>query len=620
MRKFPILLILALLLAGYSSPLSAQEQEEEAVATYMEPLFHEEFREYYTYQTMMESIARLEAEHSDIMRVVDISQWSDLGSTYGGRQIPAIKISDDPQISDPTEPKLLLVGAHHAREWMSYEVPMYFLHYLLDNYGKAPFDDDDDGLVNEDPIDSIDNDGDGLIDEDGSEARATYLVDHREIWIVPMLNPDGVEVDMEMFESGSGSWRKNIRDNNGNGQFESELDGVDLNRNYPYMWNSRLDPQTGKTMDSAVPSSDNYRGPPDNFDDDGDGYGICPEPRWIDRPGYIDRDFDKCDEDPVDGIDNDGDGLIDEDKDGGFSEPETQAIRELMKRLDSDGKHYNRDSDLDIAITYHSYSDLVIYPWGYTSTPTSDNGIFEELAAAFVSYNGYEPGQGTSLYPVSGDFDDWMYGSHGVLSFTFELNSAEDGGFHPAPDMIIPTALENLGANLHAAEMAGVAGVAKELSAPSLDIGLPTINHTQPNTICSEVVPYFIEVEVQNAHNLDNNGLQIHYRIGGAGSYKSISMKQMGESRFVATIPPLPGGSEVQYYITGLDVHGLEVSYPLYAEAESLSYFVDVSLAASLLDMGIMLFMVFFMFGFLYSGLVKFLKMAMDAEKVKELA
>ena len=85
-------------------------------------------------------------------------------------------------------------------------------------------------------FDGIDNDGDGLIDEgideDPREDWITDLVNNYEIWIVPLINPDGYVYDRE---DPSRFWRKNLRDNNNDNILDS-CDGVDLNRNYPLGW------------------------------------------------------------------------------------------------------------------------------------------------------------------------------------------------------------------------------------------------------------------------------------------------------------------------------------------------------------------------------------------------
>ncbi|MGA1793378.1 MAG: M14 family zinc carboxypeptidase, partial [Thermoplasmatota archaeon] len=154
----------------------------------------EEFSDYHGYEQLTEELERLTSERPDIIRMVS------LGTTYEEREIWAVKISDNPWERED-EPEILFTGAHHGREWPSVEVPLYLIEYLVANHGKGPIDNDGDGAVNEDPFDAEDNDNDGLIDEDEDEARITWLVNNRQIWVVPMLNPDGVEYAHLQYES-----------------------------------------------------------------------------------------------------------------------------------------------------------------------------------------------------------------------------------------------------------------------------------------------------------------------------------------------------------------------------------------------------------------------------------
>ena len=174
----------------------------------------------------------------------------------------------------------VIVGNHHAREWMSYEVPMMQLEVIAFSYENIGYDNDGDGLVDEDTWgDSngdgqLDDDGDCLalaaeyqdsngdgtncgpgdlgVDEDYSEQFITDLVNSREIYLIPMLNVDGNIYDREVFcpapaweSCPSGGWRKNLRDNTFTGvtplpdlneQVDEDCDGVDLNRNYQFEW------------------------------------------------------------------------------------------------------------------------------------------------------------------------------------------------------------------------------------------------------------------------------------------------------------------------------------------------------------------------------------------------
>ncbi len=181
------------------------EEEDNGSFTHMP--FDGRYQNYYTYDTLSIELQELAAEYSDICVLYDIAKWTERGSTWGGRAVWAMKISDDPGFDDPDEDEVLIIGNHHAREWMSFEVPMYLIHYLLTNYGVEPADNDGDGLLSEDPLNGMDDDGDGLIDEDWNEAQATWLVENREIWVVPMLNPDGTIYDQELSEPGGAGGR-----------------------------------------------------------------------------------------------------------------------------------------------------------------------------------------------------------------------------------------------------------------------------------------------------------------------------------------------------------------------------------------------------------------------------
>jgi hypothetical protein len=126
-----------------------------------------------------------------------ISQIESIGQTIEGRDIWAFKISDNPDL-DEDEPEILYGAAIHAREVITPEVLFYFIDHLTQNYG---------------------------IDPD-----ITDLVNNREMWFILVINPDGYYHNEVIEPGGGGMWRKNRRDN-GDGNF-----GVDLNRNFGYMW------------------------------------------------------------------------------------------------------------------------------------------------------------------------------------------------------------------------------------------------------------------------------------------------------------------------------------------------------------------------------------------------
>jgi hypothetical protein len=119
-----------------------------------------------------------------------------IGQSLEGRDIYAFKISDNPDI-DEDEPEVFYNSAIHAREVITPLCLLHFIEHLLENYGTDPY--------------------------------VTSLVDERELWFVLVVNPDGYQYNVDYGWPG-GMWRKNRRDN-GDGTW-----GVDLNRNFGYMW------------------------------------------------------------------------------------------------------------------------------------------------------------------------------------------------------------------------------------------------------------------------------------------------------------------------------------------------------------------------------------------------
>jgi carboxypeptidase T len=126
-----------------------------------------------------------------------------------------------------------------------------------------------------------------------------------------------------------------------------------------------------------------------------------------------------------------------------FSEPEVRAVRDLVAREQFRG-----------VLSYHSYSQLVLYPWGYTSDPIEDDADFaahRELAQDMeqlirkVHGKTYTAQQSSELYPTAGDTTDWTYGEYDALSFTIELRpaSAQEGGFILPASQIKPCWEEN---------------------------------------------------------------------------------------------------------------------------------------------------------------------------------
>ena len=139
---------------------------------------------------------------------------------------------------------------------------------------------------------------------------------------------------------------------------------------------------------------------------------------------------------------------------GPFSEPETQIIRDFCNA-----------HEFKLALNYHTYSNLLINPWGYIDNfYTPDSSVFISYAKEITRYNNYSSGTAnqTVNYSTNGSSDDWMYGEQlskaKIFAFTPEIGSYDDG-FWPAINRIIPLCQENMYANLTAARLAGRYGV-----------------------------------------------------------------------------------------------------------------------------------------------------------------
>ncbi|WP_328709560.1 M14 family metallopeptidase [Microbispora hainanensis] len=248
-----------------------------------------------------------------------------------------VKISDNVAI-DENEPEVLFTAHQHAREHLTVEMAIYLLRLFTDNYG--------------------------------GDAQITDLVNTREIWILPDLNPDGGEYDIA---TGSyRSWRKNRQPTSG-----SSGVGTDLNRNWAYRWGC-----CGGS--SGTPSSETYRGS------------------------------------------------------AAESAPEVRAAADFVRSRVVGGVQ-----QIKAAIDWHTYSELVLWPYGYTTADTApgmtqdDRDAHAALGRRMAATNGYTAEQSSDLYITDGSIDDWMWGTYKIFTYTFEMYPrGSNPGFYP-PDEVI---------------------------------------------------------------------------------------------------------------------------------------------------------------------------------------
>jgi carboxypeptidase T len=307
------------------------------------------------YHTLAQIESILQTIASDYPSITSLYS---IGTTYEGRSIWCLEISDNPGV-DEGEPGVLLIGLHHAREWPSVEICLYIANELTSNYGSDP--------------------------------DITDVVNSNRIWLVTCMNPDGYYYCHDQ----SHDWRKN-RDPYPGGI------GVDVNRNYGGSSDGNPWGSWGSVFDSAAthdPSQEVFCGG------------------------------------------------------GPFSEAETQAIRNLVI-----------NNDICAGISYHTFGELVLWPWGYTTAGAPDSTyltqIGQGIASKITQQDGsgtYTPQQSDQLYPTTGDFLDWTYGYgyyvQGRPAFVYTVEACQS--FQPSASYLDQICQENFDGALYLLQQAG---------------------------------------------------------------------------------------------------------------------------------------------------------------------
>ena len=273
-----------------------------------------------------------------------IVKRSVIGQSYEGRDIWVLKISDNVS-SDENEPEVLSHCGMHAREILTVEMCLYIITLLTENYGKST----------------------------GLGERVTNLVDSREIWIAPNWNPDGSEFNIK--DGSFHNWRKNRQDNPG-----STAVGIDLNRNWSYMWNccggSAADPRKG-TYQGRFP----------------------------------------------------------------FEAVENQVMRDFILGRRVDGR---QQITIAMNWHSYGAAIMWPYGYTKEDVPRTmtvdDHDVLVTIGRQMAALNGYQAKQGSQLYIYDGDFPAWAYGNQRIFTYTFEMYPPYGckgcGGFRP-PDEII---------------------------------------------------------------------------------------------------------------------------------------------------------------------------------------
>jgi carboxypeptidase T len=264
-----------------------------------------------------------------------LAQWLDAGDSWqkatgrGGYDMGVLKITNSAVAG--TKPKLFITSAIHAREYSTAPTALAFARWLIDGYG--------------------------------TNADATWIVDHHEVHLMLQSNPDG----RKMAEGGL-SWRKNTNTNYC--RLRKNARGADLNRNFSFSWNA-----TNGRGSSGNACSETYRGPSAASEPETQAMQNYMRSLWPDRRGP---------------------NLTD------------------AAPADTSGVH----------IDIHSYAQLVLWPWGETTAPTGNGAALTAMGRRLAFFNGYTPEQSIGLYPTDGTSDGPSYGELGVATFTIEQGTS----------------------------------------------------------------------------------------------------------------------------------------------------------------------------------------------------
>ncbi len=251
---------------------------------------------YLTHQEMGIFLNDLAADYPDLMSVEVV------GESVLGRDLYLVKISDNVATNE-AETGIFYEGTIHGDELAGYIWALKAIEWLVTNYG--------------------------------ADATITEMVDNNEFFFMPLSNPDG----------NAGSYPSRYNDN-----------GVDLNRNFGFMWNSNP-----------------YYNP-----------GSAP-----------------------------------------YSEPESQALASV----------WQRSQPLTIGISGHGGAVLFLYPWGYKGADANNDVEFDYLGSEYIYPRCLDPEMDTQgsvwdvLYQAPGVTGDELYGMHGAMGITFELNMTKQCPF-----------------------------------------------------------------------------------------------------------------------------------------------------------------------------------------------
>jgi murein tripeptide amidase MpaA len=228
-----------------------------------------------------------------------------------------------------------------------------------------------------------------------------------------------------------------------------------------------------------------------------------------------------------------------------FSEPETATLRDFALSF---------GDQLIAHMEYHSYSQLVMYPFGYSTFPPPEPDLtyFGLLSGELsdeiksVHNKNYDPIQAANLYPHAGNSPDWFYGELDITSMIIELRPS-NADFNPPPSNILPNAQENYKA---------IKRYIERVTEPVSFWHVP-VTAVQSDT----TTPISITI-IENLAPNQPSSATLFTRIGDQGQFEPVSMSPTGIADFTAQLPAVPCGQTTEYYFQTTLANGNTHAYP----------------------------------------------------------
>ena len=216
-----------------------------------------------------------------------------------------------------------------------------------------------------------------------------------------------------------------------------------------------------------------------------------------------------------------------------FSEPESAAMRDYFVSRTTLAGH----------IDFHAYSQLVLSPWGYTTTPPANNAAFlalgGEMKDAIKRSTGFDYTVGpiaSTLYVASGSSVDHAYGQHGVPSFTIEVRDRGAYGFVMPAGEILPNAQENYAAAL-------------ELADATVDGAVIRLPEGAPLSIEFDA-PAVFPVEVRALRGaLVAGSVRLRARTAPGAAFSTTTLVEGAPGVYSGVLPAVACGTTVEWFV-----------------------------------------------------------------------